>query len=238
MKNHLTRLIVIIFISLNFHACSSQEGNKNIIISKLDSFQHIVTKQEKLIKDLKTEINYSSLEEERDRKSFVTFLKTYKEPDLKKKLKEGEEIYRLKYWEAEPFCPFLFIFRIEKLNTDTIKLIFTEAIWDDTSPDSFTPGKLNKTESILSKKDWNSLKNKINYCMYWSLEKTDYKRGMDGFSYTLEGAKFQYDMVTYKNVSRWVPDESAFLDLCKYIISLSDLNPNSPCQTRKKQYFK
>lgn len=238
MKKFLPPLLAIITISLSLHSCSSQEENKNVFTSKLDSFQNVFLTQEKLIKDLKSEIQYNFEEEKRERKLLERILKTYKEPNLNKKLKEGEEIYRLRYWEAEPFCPFYFIFRIEKTTSDTIKLIFTEAIFDETSPDAFTPGKLNKTESILSKKEWSTLKEKISYCMYWSLEKIDHKRGMDGWSYTLEGAKYMHNRIFYKSVSRWVPEESAFVDLCKYIISLSDLNPDSPCKTRKKEYFK
>ena len=78
--------------------------------------------------------------------------------------------------------------------------------------------KTRKTKQ-LSKADWDSFNALLKKCDFWNMELGRYTLGLDGSEWILEGN----DMVNYRVVTKWSPDEGAYYDACNFLLELTDL---------------
>ena len=130
-------------------------------------------------------------------------------------LDENVEAYRLLYLPAFESPTSIRIWRDHDKYWMTIKQL----------PDYSLPGDGSKglklsTTRPLSVDEWAHFKNLINGANFWSIPSADVREhGLDGFSFTLEGKRGNEYHVVY----RWVPEDEAFVEMCEYLVKISNL---------------
>jgi len=70
---------------------------------------------------------------------------------------------------------------------------------------------------FISQEDWNGFIRLLTRFSFWDMPNRDSRIGSDGITYILEGVNHG----KYHFVSRWTPEEGAFLQACKYLVNLS-----------------
>ena len=84
----------------------------------------------------------------------------------------------------------------------------------------YEPGKLkiNKSKKV-NINQWNEFKKLLETCNFWNLELGRNSSGFDGSEWILEGN----DLVKYRVVTDWSPNDGAYFDACNYLIELTNL---------------
>jgi hypothetical protein len=160
---------------------------------------------------LKTEISKKEIDCKLDtfeNSWYSKHLYSLKEPILFKTLGGNISVYR--YTNLGTWSPPL-TYRVEK--KDSLVTI-TKRMTDGQG--GYKSGKLifNKTK-ILSMKEWQDLKNKLDSISFWSMPTHENIFGLDGSEWILEGIENN----KYTFVTRWSPDshgDQKFVRVCNY----------------------
>ncbi|HEX2269944.1 MAG TPA: hypothetical protein VHH35_10430 [Pyrinomonadaceae bacterium] len=131
---------------------------------------------------------------------------------------EDAEVYRLLYLPSFEHPTSIRIWRNGNQYQMTVKQLSAELATEG-RPEHLV---LNATRS-LTVEEWNKFQELLNKSNFSSMKSIDVREpGLDGVSFLLEGKRDG----KYHVVDRWVPEDESFLDLCGYMVELTNLTWN------------